>query len=596
MNRNVEQSAVNAILNALEPCPHLEPEIKTNDREILTDGHIAVYNPDADTRSTQSFDGKVKVQVKGRRVTNFNEAYSFAVKLKDLRGLVKEGGVLYFVVAINKLTGNKKIYYNILSVGRLNKLIDSTQPKQKHLNILFKAFPEDPNAIAGILKLANAQLNSKSIIPYGDLSPGQVVELQLTCRPEAADDFLTKQLHLDRASDDFLFYAETNDRRYLLDNDFIITPAEYFTSSPIDAISAGDFQADGCTWKRITPDIIEVQVTKGISFQAHAGDREKLSFNFTSAGNLIERYFDLNFMIDMNETGKLNISGKVFEIRRVKSTSTDVFRQQKESLRPFIELCELLEIDGTLIDPDEVTNPQAERLLEIRDALCSGKEVEDLRANYSIWFQEIGPWLIGLLVVSSETEGQSRFIGLTDGAISLARKPAPDASFPITPYELISRDILSRVLNLGPSVICQHYQKISESSCAKGLAFEMVCKLLHAAADKPDRADELLLLAGKLNDWNLTQNPRDIDLLINQWLIKSLRNTMHEDCLSEIRKTRRMLSDIPADEARYIACSILLKDFAEVEQTLKELPDATVEDLQASPIWKRYEEYSKCRP
>ena len=62
---NVELRAVTKIVDMISECSHLEPVIDSNDKTLLTDGHIDVHS--SEVHSKETFEGRVVVQVKGRK-------------------------------------------------------------------------------------------------------------------------------------------------------------------------------------------------------------------------------------------------------------------------------------------------------------------------------------------------------------------------------------------------------------------------------------------------------------------------------------------------------------------------------------------------
>lgn len=601
MNKNIEQMAVNAVHQALEKCSHLAPVIKTQDREILTDGYIDVYNPSAPTRSTKSFKGRVDVQIKGQTVKKFSDTHSFPVQTDALSGYLRQQGVLYFVVAIKAESAEKRVYYNLLSTGRLNECLKELKPNQKQKSLHFTPLPDGPAEIADIVEMALKQQTIPVVQDLSDLNMANVKKFNLSYIHHGTNDWPRSPLSLNQHSDDFAFTVETKRGIYLLENiNKIVT--EHDPAVPtIDKVSTGRFEANNCILSPIEPQINEIRVTKGISLLLREDATTEVTFTYSPQGNLKERYFDLNFMISIAETGVLSIGDSPIRLAGIKSDAkNEAIRdllQHREALTPLVELCDALEIDSSLIDPDEITDEETVQLHAIHDAICRGNELLDLASTPTLFFQSIGSWFIRLIAFPTDNPRMSTLAGFTDTPHFWAldySQPAPTQL--VTPYELITPEQLPRLLNLRPSRIHQHYQKLPELRYAKRLASQMVWEFLDAADANPKRSEEFLLLAENLNNWNLSQNTDDVELKINSWQIAARKGALHNETEREIRKTRLTLGKSPAERLAYIACTILLGDHKELE-LLPEL--ASVEALQllrSSPIWSLHEARTSNQP
>ncbi len=111
---NVELRAVTKIVDMVSECPHLEPVIDSNDKTLLTDGHIDVHS--SKVHSKETFEGRVVVQVKGRKPKETKELpRTFSISKTDLAGYLKNNGVLYFIVFINPKTAKRYPAYVLLN-------------------------------------------------------------------------------------------------------------------------------------------------------------------------------------------------------------------------------------------------------------------------------------------------------------------------------------------------------------------------------------------------------------------------------------------------------------------------------------------------
>lgn len=143
----IEKQAINYLEESLLETEFLCPYISSNDREPLWDGHIYLYGKK--DYNNNSFIGRVPTQVKGKLYKELSSCeIKYKVAVTDLRSFYKDGGVIFFVVAIKKET--RKIYYATLSPTALILLLKECN-KQKTKTITLKEFPLENKAKIKVL-------------------------------------------------------------------------------------------------------------------------------------------------------------------------------------------------------------------------------------------------------------------------------------------------------------------------------------------------------------------------------------------------------------------------------------------------------------
>lgn len=152
----------------LQPPYHLVGNIAFNDKGISYDGEILVY--DSNNLTKGNVIGEVKIQIKG--TTTFNKVHKKAkikhqVQKSDIENYYKfGGGVLYFVVTINKKTNKRQAYYKILAPLDLKAhLLKLHNNNNKSISMEFK-------------KLEKGSLDSlcKSFIKIVEKQPKRYIE------------------------------------------------------------------------------------------------------------------------------------------------------------------------------------------------------------------------------------------------------------------------------------------------------------------------------------------------------------------------------------------------------------------------------------
>ena len=155
---NIATSAVNATISKTT---YLSAFINEKDKEPCWDGYIYIYS---DKRKTKKNIKRVPVQVKGISVNThkIKEHITYRINKKDLIAYNADGGVIFFVVYINKNTGDpEQIYYAELLPERIKRLLKNGQDSQP---VKFKKFPTFSERIEDLF--LNFYDNSKKQVSF----------------------------------------------------------------------------------------------------------------------------------------------------------------------------------------------------------------------------------------------------------------------------------------------------------------------------------------------------------------------------------------------------------------------------------------------
>ena len=144
----IEKKAINYLEESLMETGFLCPHISSDDREPIWDGNIYLYRNKS--LKKEAFIGRIPVQVKGKIYKAVPaHVIKYNLEVADLRGFYRDGGVVFFVVAI--INEIRKIYYaNLLPTTLILLLKKGKQQKTK--TITLKEFPlETPEKIKTLM-------------------------------------------------------------------------------------------------------------------------------------------------------------------------------------------------------------------------------------------------------------------------------------------------------------------------------------------------------------------------------------------------------------------------------------------------------------
>ena len=113
---NIEKIGVNTLSLMLSKTDCLDPCLNTDDKIPFFDGTVGVYSNSKKTK--KDFVGNVPVQVKSttkdKRSYKNTEYFPFEAKVEDIKGFLKENGVIYFVCYIDEHTQDVDVFVRAL--------------------------------------------------------------------------------------------------------------------------------------------------------------------------------------------------------------------------------------------------------------------------------------------------------------------------------------------------------------------------------------------------------------------------------------------------------------------------------------------------
>ena len=303
--KQIEEWATLAVKDCLSMTDTLSQFIKENDKTPSWDGDVIIYK--GKSINKEDIVGKVTVQVKGEMVKNINrEEYSFSVDMADLVNYKNNGGTIYFVVLIDKKSPKRRrVFFEALTPLKIENYIKG-HINQKSRVIKLKKLPKDKYSIQTIFfnfyQDSNKQHSFSSISPIGlrELSLRKdIVEITSSLKIFSPDKNLVPIQEFLR--NDVYWYAK-------IANSPILHPIEWF--SEVTVIAKNGFppvivkgeRYDNYVIKKITKDDVTLQF--GESTTLVFSEKSRVArLNFNLSGLLRSKIKDLNFIINVTETG-----------------------------------------------------------------------------------------------------------------------------------------------------------------------------------------------------------------------------------------------------------------------------------------------------
>ena len=138
---DIENIAASAVDSSISKTEILSAYISRKDKEPSYDGYVYIHEDSSKSKKNLK---TVRVQVKGKLVKrNTSVSTKYPISILDLQTFQRNGGAMYFVVYIDKDTGDAlQIYYTALLPFKIMQLLKDTSNKNS-LSVSLAKFPDD---------------------------------------------------------------------------------------------------------------------------------------------------------------------------------------------------------------------------------------------------------------------------------------------------------------------------------------------------------------------------------------------------------------------------------------------------------------------
>jgi hypothetical protein len=585
---DVELLAVAKITKMIARCPHLAAQIASNDKTPFTDGHIDVYGGLG--RSKDAWRGRVTVQVKGR--TTKGVLRTFPVSRTDLRAFQHDAGVLYFVVAIHPKTLRETAYYAVLSPFGIEGLLSTTDLSSASIPVPLTKLPHSPDRIEPILGLA---LKTRKQNPAMGFDPVLFEQMQtLTVHSATSLDF-DSPLTLDPSHLDVAIEMTTAAGMSVpLSGRLQIFPQEYTQRISTIPIKCGEITFDEYPVRRVDATTAELAFPGGLTMRLRSDATEQSSsFTLTLAGSFSDQLRAVEFFSALKHSRTIEIGGRESRYEMGEVTQDDSLDEQLQFMRRLQTLFSRLDVDTTLIDFDQVSDPQLRELINIYGSLIEGKEPTNKSGETSRFVAAIGQWHLMFLLAPGPSEGRWKLLDPFDPEAPHIYRYADEddpsqSSVPVTVYDTVEDEYLDTVLNLRLDAIVSAYEALADQPRTAELANLRVVALLGSADRSAPRRDALLKAAMALNDWLIEQGDNLERHNLNRYQIQWRTNTLTAEDRISIRSMKRELTRVGDDQSLEfeVACALLLGDIEEADHLTRRLSPERRAVMEGWPIWR----------
>ena len=589
---DLEKLATSAIEKEIAKTDLLSSFINSGDREPCWDGHIYIHE---DKKKTKKNIKKVAAQVKGKavRTRDAKRTISYPISCDDLRAYMMNGGTVFFVVYLNKDTGDVlQIYYVSLLPVMVKKLLDEKKSRRT-VSVKFHKFPAD-NARKTELFLNFYEESKKQVSFAGKDLPN-------------VDDLIKKGL-LENISFSYTGLGACPDTRLLpkiIDGKSLTLyanikggtapiPIEYFdeitnittskdTNIPISV--KGHIYYDKV--KTIaTADTIEQQIGSSVKIIAPNVDKVdssiKIHLNINLTGTLTEQIEALEFIIALVDNEAFNFGDAEFPQSELDRMEAYNFPEMLSNRKHIKEVLDSMNVKKDL-ELSKCTSDDIDNLMRIVNSIGDHRiirgEIDEKNPGQKIKIANLT-----VAVVYIKANGGYRIYDFFGNRFDVKWAPEGMEPVEVSQFMMMRPDDYLTLDNLDLEKVVENFKIIPPSTTHFELSNNCMLSMLNAYDKAPN--PELLNAARQMNVW-LGQHT---DFLSSEIVtLNRLQIELRERPLEFSEKQELYtIATTAKDEFQRLGAFLLLDEQEEARKIFDTLDEDRLNLFKGFPIYKFY--------
>lgn len=593
---DLEKLATSAIEKEIAKTDLLSSFINSGDKEPCWDGHIYIHE---DKKKTKKNIKKVAAQVKGKavRTRDAKRTISYPISCDDLRAYMMNGGTVFFVVYLNKDTGDVlQIYYVSLLPVMVKKLLDEKKSRRT-ISVKFHKFPAD-NARKTELFLNFYEESKKQISFAGKDLPN-------------VDDLIKKGL-LENISFSYTGLGACPDTRLLpkiIDGKSLTLyanikggtapiPIEYFdeitnitTSKDTNIpISVKGHIYYGKVKTIATADTIEQQIGSSVKIIAPNVDKVdssiKIHLNINLTGTLTEQIEALEFIIALVDNEAFNFGDAEFpakfpqsELDRMEAYN---FPEMLSNRKHIKEVLDSMNVKKDL-ELSKCTSDDIDNLMRIVNSIGDHRiirgEIDEKNPGQKIKIANLT-----VAVVYIKANGGYRIYDFFGNRFDVKWAPEGMEPVEVSQFMMMRPDDYLTLDNLDLEKVVENFKIIPPSTTHFELSNNCMLSMLNAYDKAPN--PELLNAARQMNVW-LGQHT---DFLSSEIVtLNRLQIELRERPLEFSEKQELYtIATTAKDEFHRLGAFLLLGEQEEARKIFDTLDEDRLNLFKGFPIYKFY--------
>lgn len=599
-SKKIEKAAVLAIKNLIQPCETIDDKLDDDDKNILVDGSLELYN--SSELTIESFIGKIEVQIKGttgKLALNKRGFVKYQIRVEDLRRYLDVfHGVLFFCVSVGSSQGyavGRDVYYAQLLPYDITQILAATKPDQKKVSVPFKLFPTEPREITRLLMAFRSEREKQlkaSVSGYGFLDknfelPPNIRSFSFSMQIFPGEPVTT----LNGLREGPYIYGEDDDGHFTVFGKMGDISA--FAMGVEAEVSSGDFSM------------------KTTVFSGHSEDGEFLEFagvrmylvkgksriDYTVSGGVRERYNTVRFMSEFSKTGVLTLNGERVVTANLDEVDDAQRIRLEESLEAYGRIIETLEAlhihadwDTSLLSDKELQDIDYMRRLLVEKKPLTGQKLESPLIHFDI--QNTYVFALAHELEDGSYEFKNLFsedlFFVFGGTDSVSGEPV-FMSDPVPPVVALGEEGYMKVVNLVPDEVEKAFDRFPIAPSCQDPLNQKLLEMLSAFDKGCQQPDEVLatavILARKL---------LEVDITSETYLLNLMQTYKRKRDLSVEERKRLQDVAIDSDQPYIKAAAYALLDNTEMARNcLGRCTEAERKQIEDYPISRYFHHMSQ---
>ena len=587
-NQTIGLLAAMAVKNNLSLTETLDPTyIEDKGNKALWDGYASIYN--GSERANSNLFGRVDVQIKGHEKSDFSKTQiTDSVDISDMKKYLLDGGVMYFVVYINK-NKDSKIYYSAFTPTKIRSLFETSKNKTKR--VVFDAFPNDNAEKVSIFRNFYNDCTKQSSFTAIKLPTAKdSFNKELYC------DFVAPMpncniMHIEQALFDreLYFYVKTNDN--------ILLP---LADGPMSIVSTNQLvKANVIVNERLfyqsyirvhTSNKITCRIGGSFTITYDLADKKSpINIRYKEAMMLRQYIVDLDFILNVIEYKEFSIGGNKISLQNAleNNDNFDIIKE-KEKLRFYKEVeavLNMLNIERD-VNINELSKEDRGRFNQLINVLIRKNSISmPFNTPHKILKMKVASFVI--LLFAKRIDEKNNLYNVSDffsSNLTFFYEKSTGAVLRTSFYSYLSREDYMQISNIRYNQILDSYKCLTtENNEIFDIANYDMLKMIHAYDDGNKK---LLKSAKQVALWLLDnqQNNSSIELCQINYLQILLRE--RDLNIEELKLLYAIVEHPTLDEKFKVAAYLLMKNQLAAELHFCNLNKEEQEDFKSFPIYK----------
>lgn len=600
---DLEKLATSAVEQSISKTDRLSCYINSGEKEPAWDGNVYIHQ---DKNQTKKNIRKVSTQVKGKAVSGkTNDTITYPVSVIDLNAYMNNSGTIYFVVYLDKATGDtKQIYYAALTPFKIMELLKDKNNKRT-ISVSFDKFPNNKDEKVIIFESfhSHSAMQMSFVgkeVPTIDSLQNQGVLEGLTVRYDGfRNTWGNSQFPQIEDGKEMYVYARIKGSAAPI-------PVEYYqkvshiTMSREKSIpvSVGDVQfydtvqlvttANKYTFK------IGSSLTISIPVDDHPNESKPITTNIKVQGTLKERIHALQFLISWFEEKKFKFGEAEipadFPKEELAKFDVSALPGMLNGYQRLDKVLRTLSVEKDL-DMDNCTEGDFWKINILIDAIDGDEPINGLADDLPL-IVNLNISNIHLVLLAHKNEDGSR--NLWDYFTTHVPVVVMDTEknpHPTSQFSMMTAESFNSVDNINFDAIVSDFKRIEPQSYVVDTGNQLMLEMLKAYDEKPRSA--LFKAIKDMMAW-IKEYPDYFSSEVAT--INELQIVARERPLSyEEKKRLNEIINTTSEDFFRIGAFILLKEQSEAKKLLESLNKEDFENFTNFPIYNLFEQTEEAK-